>query len=304
MRMSTYHYILLLATLLVGLTACQNAKNTIVTKTEQTSMEKDGSTASTSPSSMPAKPTPRLAEQPSEFAWRWDADEDEYRKKNWMPEKGKYYFSEVWSWSYQNDLVEAGEFGHKGQLDVYVDTPTGTILVANTENKGTMLDSEQIDYVLALPDGTYISCYKGPHGEKGKLIKKPNKFQELQKDSEFVVDNFNNYFRPLREKENFFGANKYNNPTLVGTPYSMRFAKSNDESKVYLARLPISALPLYLFNERGSSEGNLPINFNYANSLPENYWVLAESYTQNGKTYRMYLESMSPTQFFFDLNEY
>lgn len=75
--------------------------------------------------STPAKVVPSTQETTPKDS-RWEADD--YRNANWHPEKGQYFFSELWTWVYSNDLVEE-EANSKGKMSIYIDPSSGTFLL-------------------------------------------------------------------------------------------------------------------------------------------------------------------------------
>jgi len=222
---------------------------------------------------------------------------DDYRDKEWNPKEGKYYFSELWEFNYKNELLSKNDFGYQGKFLLYLDAKTGTILVDNSQRD--MISDEMTDFVIIHSDGRCFEGYTDVHGEKG-LKQSGIGIRQILTDSKNIEKTFKEKLVPLGEEKEY-GNTK--NLKLKGRSYEMSFLKTNDKSKVNLARLPMSALPLYVMN-KARKEGKLPIAFDFSKTLPSNFWVLEEHYEVKGKEVSFELANIGVTTHFVDINDY
>jgi len=228
---------------------------------------------------------------------RWT--NSDYRTKNWDPNNGKYFFSETWTWSYENDFIPAGERGHKGKVSIDIDPVTGTMLF--TKNDSHLTD-EMIDFIIATPDGKYITCWTDVHGEKMMETEINQQFVELQNNQKSVIAHFKEYVRSMKNTK-VFGENKYQWPTTKGHGFEMSYKKTIDKNQLYLAQIPISLLPLYQFNKR-NTEVRIPIALEYGATIPKKILVLEDKYVLENKTSIIRLQSMTPSDIHMDITPY
>jgi len=59
---------------------------------------------------------------------------NEYRNSEWQPADGKYFFSEMWRWKYENRLYPQDHPQRSGNFSIMVDPPSGTILLTREES--------------------------------------------------------------------------------------------------------------------------------------------------------------------------
>lgn len=225
---------------------------------------------------------------------------DIYRNKNWKPKQGKYYFSEQWTWSYDNEFVVEDEFRKKGEMTVYVDSATGTFLFTQ-ESYG--MTGEMVDFVIADQKGNYIFGYTDERGKKYKTVYKSLKLLEILKDQSIVQENFNQYCNKSGEAKTY-DFTSMGGPSISGEGYNVRYEKTNETSNIFiLLKHNFSMLPIYFFNQL-DTETKLPINQNNAALLPKNCLVLEDIYQFGGQKSIIKLTSTTPTEYFIDVKPY
>lgn len=220
---------------------------------------------------------------------------NDYRNKNWRPAEGNYYFSETWTWNYHNEMLPPTDPHHKGTFSVYIDPPTGTMLLADH------LD-EMTDWIIIHPDGNYTTAFTDVHGKPHIVEQKMADFPEHDFYLSLQAADFKKYFTQQTGSKTF-GTNKYGWQTIQATPFEMTFEKTNDIAQLHLLEMPFSVRGLYLAAQT-NQDLNFPINFNYGYLLPEKYLVVSEAYQQGGKKVGFELASISPGEYFVNTVTY
>jgi len=221
-----------------------------------------------------------------------------YRNKNWSPKTGKYFFSTVLSWSFENELTTEDHL-KKGEISVYVDEKSGTFLLTR-EAYGW--SGEMVDFVIADQKGNYIMGLTDEHGGKHWQTIKSEQYPEILAQTKQILADFNTNCTPTG-KTKIFGTNTYGWPTKAGKEYALAYQKTEDKSILYLGTTNYSFLPMFLFNKL-ELEAKLPISFDYSLVLPANSFPLEDTYEWNGNKVKTTFLSASPTEYFIDLNEY
>lgn len=225
---------------------------------------------------------------------RWSTYD--YREENWNPKEGKYFFSEQWTWTYENQMIEKGEFGHKGEMSVFVDPPTGIMLFTREESNWS---DDMAEKAIVFPDGKYILCYGSESGISRALNGVSYKSQTVKANAAERSSTFNKFFQPTG-KTKVFGENQYSWPTATGTEYESSFIKTIDKSQTFYTQLPIPLDALYFINYL-SDDLRTPLNVHIP--LADQLQVF-ERYENNGKVYQMELKSMSNAEVHFDISNY
>ena len=248
--------------------ACQNTNEKVAEKTKQESIITK------------ASPVNENAEKTT--------TPDDYRNENWRPEEGNYFFSEMWTWTYYNELLPADNPAQKGTFTVYVDPPTGTMLLADN------LD-EMTDWIIIHPDGRYTTAFTHVHGVPHIVQQKMSDFPDHDFNLSAQQEEFQTYFTK-QEKQQTFGQNKYGWAVITADAYQQTFAKTTDTTQLYLKTMPFPVRGLYLVAQTNGDLA-LPLNLKYGYLLPENYLVISEDYKYNGKRIGYKLSSVSPTDY-------
>ncbi len=228
---------------------------------------------------------------------RWLASD--YRNENWKPQNGKYYFSEQWTWSFLNETKASDDPHHQGIFSVFVDPPSGTILLTRA---ASLYEDEMTDWIVIHPDGTYIIGFTDEHGKKVRLDQKMIDFPDHESLTKEMLSEFKTYFKA---KDNFkiFGTNKYGNPTIKGQAYTMSFLKTTETSDFYLGEIPFSLQAFYLV-QKTNPDLRFPINIFIGYSIPSNFLILSEHYIVDNKSIRYELTDMSASEYFLDISSY
>ena len=242
-----------------------------------------------------AKPLIIETEQTNNSRW----EPTEYRNENWNPEKGFYYFSEEWRWRYRNELIPAGEFGHEGEMSIYMDPPTGTMLLTRD---GSSYADDMTDWVIIHPDGTYWQGIRDEAGEPHIIKTDITQSEDYKNRLSYQSDDYNKYVK-IKGDTLRFGQNNYDWPTMLGVAYQMTYEMTSDVNELYLATAPINTTFLYLF-DRVYEDNQLPVKMPYGYILPSNQLVLSDRYQYQDKVVQHQIVSMSPTDYFLDTNSY
>ena len=276
---------LILFLLLSLIIACEpTTKTTESPKAEKPTQEKDAIEKTTNtPTSTP------------QATLEQDRTPNEYRNKNWRPEEGNYFFSEAWTWEFYNALLPANDPKHKGTFTVYLDPPTGTMLLAEH------LD-EMTDWIIVHPDGRYTTAFTDVHGKPHIVKQKMKDFDDHDFKLSMQQADFEKHFTKL-EGQKEFGENTYGWQTIKATPYKMTFERTDDVSNLHILAMPFSVRGLYLVSQT-NGDLNFPFNLNFGYLLPENYLVVSEDYEFGGKRLGFHLKSVTPSEYFANTTTY
>jgi len=220
-----------------------------------------------------------------------------YRDQNWHPEKGQYYFSETYHFSYYNETIPSEEGSATGEFGFYVDPESGILLV---EKYISNYVDEMADYVIVHQDGHYIMGFTDEFGEKKIISKKLSEVEGLSYRIDENLEDFNTYFQKQNTNE-AFGANKYYPKTIEGQSYYRTFPKTQDTVELFLAKSNLPTKSLYLLQQVFPELG-MPLRQDYGLVLPENTLVVKEHYqTGNGHRVGFRLTSIMASEYHIQL---
>jgi hypothetical protein len=214
---------------------------------------------------------------------------------NWHPEKGEYFFSEMWTWSYTNTITEEPSL-RNGEMSIYIDPPTGTILLTKND---TRYSGDMINWIIIEQDGSYVIGGADEFGEDLVIKTSVNDLDDYQYMLESYKGDFEEYLKPMKNQKTF-GDNTYGWPTIDGQEYLMTYMKTNDQSTLHLAEVPFSARYFYIV-ESLVTDIQLPAKSSLGYILPENQLILSDAYQFNDQTVQYQLVSMSPAEYFISL---
>ena len=230
---------------------------------------------------------------PHQPTTKTESEENEYRNKNWRPSEGAYYFSEAYTWTYQNELLAIDDPFRAGTFIVYCDPPTGTMLLTKSQAKFT---DEMTEWIIIHPDENYttafIDVHGKPHIQKQKMVDFPDHaFRLTQQEADF-----DKYFKKVGNTRKF-GSNMYGWQTVQGIPFQMTFEQTKDTAELYLLEMPFSMRGLYLVKQT-NPDLNFPVNLDFGYLLPENQLVLSDEIDFGGKKVFYELTSITPGEYF------
>ncbi|PWJ60543.1 hypothetical protein CLV98_101728 [Dyadobacter jejuensis] len=192
---------------------------------------------------------PGLMAQPSE-----KLGTDTKRSQLWKPERGQYYFSHKLVFDFEQKME-----GQKGTVEVYLDPKTGTLgFVKSSSFGGT---APEFDFILAFPNGTYVSCGVD---EGGKKYRVKQLVEEVTPDTETAQ----------QKKADFeaFCTPSGSNRLVYGWPseeYVRAYPRSETTDQLWLATTPFKIAQLYGF-ELMEGTASLPISFDFIDLLGSN----------------------------------
>lgn len=186
-------------------------------------------------------------------------------------------FREQLTFEYQKE-------GKKAEFSVYLDRKSSTWLFTNADSFDGKADG--IDWVVAYPNGKYLTC-----GIDDVNHKNCQQFESLlaQKITPKISGKATN-------QSHIFGQNKYGWPTLAGRLYQLSAGRATQT--VFLTTVPFDCRPLYAYNSLLDIEHYLPgfQQIDYPSYLPKNQLVLSDAAVK--------LLSLSPTDYEIDLSQY
>jgi len=247
---------------------------------------------------VPLRVTDSLVVEPAETSSNTiPQDTLSYRDQNWYPEKGQYYFSETYHFSYYNETVPSEDGSATGEFGFYVDPESGTLLV---EKYISNYVDEMADYVIVHQDGHYIMGFTDEFGEKKIISKKLSEVEGLSYRIDENLEDFNTYFQKQNTNE-AFGANKYYPKTIEGQSYYRTFPKTQDTVELFLAKSNLPTKSFYLLQQVFPELG-MPLRQDYGLVLPENTLVVKEHYqTGNGHRVGFRLTSIMASEYHIQL---
>lgn len=214
------------------------------------------------------------------------------RVRNWKPSEGKYYFSEAWVWSFNDEFSDTS-----GEITVYVDTLSGTFLL-NHESYGS--SDEQADFVIGTKDGVYITGITSAEGKKSLQFDTLVTTVDMHRGKQYYDEDFGKTTKPTGDFK-IYGQNSKKWPTIKGEKFRTSFEMPASFSDNYLVKKNFSLLPLYNFNQR-TYRAKLPYTFSAA--LHMNYLLLEANYESDGKKISTILKNVIPSKQVIDLTVY
>lgn len=190
-----------------------------------------------------------------------------------------YSFTQKFSWSYINELVEDGEYGHKGEFSVYYNPDTKNWLFTK-ESYG--ISGEMINWIVGKPDGTYYSSWTSPHmNEDNEVsIKKVELYQGFE---------LNELYKSGAVTKEFDLGSDFGK--INSKQYERVYAKeTNDKSYRFLAEYDADFTVIYSFSSL-KNEASLPYNFE---PLPKNILMLEDKSIVNGQNISLEFKGISP----------
>lgn len=227
---------------------------------------------------------------------RWSTNE--YRDTHWNPDEGKYFFGEMWTWTYTNEMLEMDDPQRSGEMSIFVDTPSGTMLLTKADTK---YNEDMIQWIIIHPDGRYTLGGSNELGQPLITSTSVQDFKELSFRLEHQEEDFRRYVKDQHTTKTF-EVNAYGSPTIEGKAHLMSYEMTQDQNLLYLIEVPFSMHYLYLV-DKIISDIHLPISLDYAHILPENMLILSDTYQNAGKTIQMQIIGMTPTEYFIDLKK-
>jgi len=249
-------------------------------------------------SEVPSEPLNHEEVKEGEFlSERWKATS--YRNENWHPEQGQYFFSESWTWTYFNEFVESDDVRYNGEMTIYVDPPSGTILL---ERNATRYSGDMMDWMIVDPEGVYIAGYTD---ERGRKIKREHQLGDLVDLTTKLMDRKEDFDRRVKYTGEYkiFGDDRYAWPTVHGEEYRMTYEKTSDENYAWATSVPFSTRPFYLAH---LMDGDIviPISMPYGYIWEEDMLALADEYQYGEKKMGYKLKQMNPDTYFLDISAY
>lgn len=282
---------LLYTTLFVSLLACQS------TTTQQTAETPEVEEEATTKPVIPPPTKPSTPKQTTDNSQPTTVNP--YRDKNWRPEEGNYVFTEAWTWNYLNEEIPPADDRYKGTFTVYIDPPTGTMLLTKADAK---YREEMTDWVIIHPDDRYTTAFTDVHGQPHIVEQKVTDLLDHAYRLSILEEDFQKYFTK-QAGEKVFGENKYGWETVTGIPYIQTFAGTTDTSYLHLLEMPFPVRGLYSVVYT-NPDFNFPLNLGFGYLLPANYLVLSEVYKVGGKEISFELASISPAEYFLNTVTY
>jgi len=176
---------------------------------------------------------------------------DKQRSVQWKPEKGQYYFSHSLVYDYENKAKKS-----KGTIRIYLDPISGAMCFL--KDSSFRQKGNSFDFIIGFPNGKYT--YYGVDGA-GKKIRISETISEVKPDAETQLqrkEDFATYCLPTANKRSAFG--------LESMEYNLGYATADTKDKIWLAKTPFSAYPVYGL-EFVESAVSLPVSFDYMHLL-------------------------------------
>ena len=213
----------------------------------------------------------------------------EYRNQNWQPEKGKYFFSEQYVYSYFNEYYVENDPRRSGMFVFYSDPVTGTLLFTS----GDSFFDEMTGWILVRPNKDYIVSRSHEHSNNTIDTIQMDDFLNhySNKYDQDVGRSFKTFFKPIANSFSVFSKGKYCIKTIVAQAYSVDYHGSTVDSTVlHIATTSYDWNTLYfLHKSEAFPEGGFKTNF-LSFSVPKNRLITQEKSRVNGKQISYKLE--------------
>lgn len=232
---------------------------------------------------------------PMNYTYKGNDTTKEYyttKKQDATKDSTDFFFEEMWTYTYQNHLLDKDDWGYEGQCSFYYDTKTGAFLFTRDDSYGPT--DEMAVWVLALPNGDFWTYYIDAEGLATYEVDSLTK--TIFPDPSQLKKEFSKLFKPLNKTQTF-GSNTYGWTTYSGQAYRFTF-EQGPQIELFLTPTQRNWAPLYYFNFR-EAEAKLPLYF--PAQLDPAWLTLSEISTQLGKVVNYQLTSVSPTTYYLTL---
>lgn len=217
-----------------------------------------------------------------------------YRDQNWIPERGLFLFCEKWTWSYLNTSIAQSEPGHKGEISIFLDPVTGTMLFTK-EDAGVR--GEDVDFVMAIGDQYYVG-YSPLDREKEMQVFELGSTYNFRSEAE---THFEEYVKATENTREF--ASDAGNYSITGKEHSWSDSEQPGTHQAYLADVPFFFATLYQLNEL-STDLRLPININLSRKIPPRKALLSYRHEESPDVMEINLLSVTDAEKHLDLTLY
>ncbi len=172
---------------------------------------------------------------------------DKKRTTLWKPASGQYYFSHLMTFEFDNKYDN-----RQGTVAIYLDPVTGALCYERSKTFGTT--AEFYDYILAFPDGQFISCGVDEAGKKFKVKETIVEFKPDEETRKQQQQDFESFCQLTGNNKEFFG--------WKTQEYKLAYPKSEVSEELWLAEVPFSVYPLYGFSLIEGT-ASLPVSFDF-----------------------------------------
>lgn len=214
------------------------------------------------------------------------------RDRNWKPVEGKYYFSEAWVWSYDDEFSD-----RSGDITVYVDTLSGTFLF-NHDSYGS--SDDRADFIIGTQDGIYITGITDENGNKSLAIDTLESTLDMYNSKQFYDEDFKKSTKPTGEYRSY-GQNTKKWPIIKGEKFRTTYEMPVSYADNFLIQKSFSLLPIYNFNQR---QAQAQLLYTFSLALHMDYLLLETLYESDGKKLSAIFKNVIPSKQLIDLTLY
>ena len=225
-----------------------------------------------------------------------------YRNQNWHPDRGQYFFSEHYDFSFLNETFDTNDVRREGRFGFYFDSLTGTVLLVSGES----YFDEMTEWILIRPQQDYIVSYSEEHGG--------NRIDTIAMDSylkyyskrynQDVQRSFTTFFEPLPSSTKIFSQDKYCIESLSAKAYSVKYEGAvSDSTILHLAQTPFNWNTFNnLYKSDACPEGGLKIHLTGL-LLPKNLFAVEEQSWVNGKNINFRLDCIYASDYHLQIQK-
>ena len=214
-----------------------------------------------------------------------------------VTKREKYKFTQAWVWQYENDWIQPGETGHKGEIIIYHDSLTKTWLF-DVEAYGN--SGQGFDFILGNYEGQYTFCFRNDKGKKRKAVRSVSEIPLSRSENLVVLEEFERQNKPTGETR-IFGRNVYGWQQFEGQEYVFEHL-TNEKTIRYLADTDVDFQSVVYFN---FLDGEVKLPFHFPTDVPVGKVLLEDNTTyEDGKRIILRLKEITDTEYHIDLSKY
>jgi len=225
-----------------------------------------------------------------------------YRNQNWHPERGQYFFSEQYDFSFLDETYDVDDDRREGRFGFYFDSLTGTVLLVSGES----YFDEMTAWILIRPQQDYIVSYTEEHGgSRIDTIAMDSYLKHFsEKYDQDVQRSFNAFFEPLPSRTKIFSQEKYCIESMSSKAYLVKYQGAvSDSTILHLAQTPFDWNTFNnLYKSDAYPEGGLKIHLTGL-LLPKNLFPVQEQSWVTGKKISFHLNCIYAAEYHLQIQK-
>ena len=208
----------------------------------------------------------------------------------------RFSFNQAYIFKYNNSIIPEGDYGHEGEIMIYYNEKTNCWLFTD---KCFEDEEDNVQWILGLPNGIYISALSDQFGQKelvSDTINFNNKISERLKEIGSFDDTHKN-----TGITKLFGKDAMGFPLYSASLHAVVNPKSRDVSEQFITNSKVLMSSIYFFNER---KNNIRLPVKFPTDIPMGMMVLQDHTKTIEGELHFELKEVAVVNYKIDLDEF